>query len=362
MWQVSNDFITELRSPSMRMAVKVEANDGTILQVTSGEVQMDSTRSINRTCRLELIATDMSGQELFDYLMTPTLELTVSRGLYVNGVPEYVPLGVFSADTVDMNMEVQGVVNFNGSDRSKKITRAKFVDPYQIGANVSLSEALRNLLVSRWAPVATDFSNLTENTTAQVIFEAGSSSDPWQQARTMLVDYGYDLNFNGNGVCRATAIPDPAKQDPVFDFSTATTNLVTGGDLRGTFENTYNGVVAVGEGTDIVTPVRAEVWDEDTTSPTYFGGGFGAIPYFYSSPLLTSYDVAFKAASTMLAKIKGRTQQLSWPAIVNPALEPLDVVSVTFNGHTSVCVLDQITIPLKPTDTMTANAREVQIG
>jgi hypothetical protein len=361
MYAVSSGFLTALRSSAMKVAVKVEANDGTILQVVSGDVQMDATRAITRTCTLEVIASSMSGQELFDYLMTPTLELTVSRGLYVAGSPEYVPLGVFSADTVEMSLDISGVVRFSGSDRSKKISRARFVDPYQIGSSVVLADAMTALLQSRWSPTVTDFSNVDETTTAQTIFEAGDSSNPWEVARTMMTDYGFDLNFNGLGVCRATPLPDPSTKDVVFDFSADDASLVTGGDLRGSLENTYNGVIATGEGTDVSAPVRAEVWDDDPASPTYWGGGFGQIPLFYSSPLLTSTDMATKAATTMLAKVKGRSQQVQWPSIVNPALEPLDVVSVTFNGRTSICVLDQITIPLRATDTMTARAREVSV-
>jgi hypothetical protein len=59
----------------------------------------------------------------------------------------------------------------------------------------------------------------------------------------------------------------------------------------------------------------------------------------------------------MLAKLKGRVDGLSWSTVVNPALEPLDVIQMNVGGTTYKAVIDQLTIPLKATDAMTATAR-----
>lgn len=356
-----SDIGDALYAENIRVCVKVLVSDGTELSLADGSVSMDATRSITRTCELDVIPTNLSSKELFDYLMTPGLELTVYRGVYVNGEPEYVPLGVFSADNVEMSYTVQDVVKFQGSDRSKRIARNKFVSPYEIASGGDLATAVDDLLKNRWALTVTSLGNVSQTLGALQLFDGGESSNPWDNARKMMSDHGWDLNFNGEGVARAQAVPDPATVEPVFDFGTGETNMVTGGSLKGDFESTYNGVVVAGEGTGVASPIQVQVWDDDPTSPTFAGAAFGQVPMFYSSSLITSEAQAITAATTMLAKVKGRTQQVSWPAIVNPALEPLDVVAVTFGDRRSVMVLDSLRIPLRASAPMDATAREVKV-
>jgi hypothetical protein len=362
MYTVTSGFLDTLASGNMRVAVKVTTLDGTELAVSDGAVTMDARRNTTRTCELNLVPTaTLSADDIFDLVMEPDTEIAVYRGLYVNGIAEYVQLGVFSTDTATLPRDVQGQVRFSGSDRSKKISRSKFVDPYQITAGTSLATAMTDLLQSRWAYCQVDFSNVSESVTANLVFEAGESSDPWQEARAIMSDYGYDLHFNGDGIAVAQVVPDPATSDVAFNFGSGDTNLVLGGDLNGSTENVYNGVIAVGEGSGVATPVRGIAWDTDPNSPTYYLSGFGLSPFFFSSPLLTTQALADSAAASLLALMKGKLQKLSWPAVVNPALEPLDVVSLTYGDTLSVVVLDSLTIPLKASDSMSANARQVQL-
>lgn len=362
MYPVSQNFQNVVHSGNMVSSVQVVTSTGVTLSISDGSVEMDSRRGITRTASLTVTPTaTQSLTQLFTLLMTPDLELTISRGLYVNGAVEYVPLGVFSTDSCEYSLSVAGSLSWSGSDRAKKISRSRFTDPYQINASTKLADAGVYLLLSRWGLVNWNFSNVTETVDATVIFEAGESTDPWECARKLFSDHGYDLNFDGNGIARAVNVPDPATVAPVFDFSSGTTSMLLDAVVKGSLESTYNGVIATGEGTNVSSPVRFESWDEDVNSPTYWRGTFGRVPFFYSSPLLTTAAKAQRASQRLLYKVKGRSQGFEFPTIVNPALEPLDVVSVTVNGVTSRIVLDRLTIPLKPTDSMTAVARETSI-
>lgn len=323
---------------------------------------MDSRRGITRACDLELTPTTaLSAEDVYALVMRPQTEIVVERGLMVDGVAVYVPLGVFSTDTAEIDKATSGSVKWTGSDRSKKIARARFTDPFQIASGTSLATAGAALLADRWASVATDFALVAETLGAGIVYEAGADSDPWASARTLFADHGYDLHFDGIGTARATPIPDPATSPPSFSFGSGETSLVLGAQRKGTLEQTYNGVIASGEGSEVTTPVRFEAWDTDPASPTYYGSGMGKVPYFYSSPLLTDVDKCEQAARTLLAKVKGKTEQLSWPAVVNPAIEPLDVVSVTIGGVTSVAVIDSLTMPLRASEPMTAIARQTKV-
>lgn len=366
MWAVTDAFLAALRSPSMRVSTRVVAVDQdaneTPLRAAAGNVTMDAGRAIIRTCTLELTATDtMTVDEVFALVMDPGIEVRVERGLVVNGTPERVPLGVFATDSATMSRRVSGAISWSGSDRSKKIARARFISPYQIAAGTNLATAITNLLTSRWQYTPINLSNVTGTVNAAIVWEAGPNSDPWKEARALMADYGYDLNFDGAGTVRAQPVPDPATTTPAFDYGAGETNLVTDATLSGTLERTYNGVIASGEGTDVATPVRAVVWDDDPASPTYYLSGFGQVPYFYSSPQLTTAAQCATAANTILARVKGRAQGLSWSSVVNPALEPLDVVTATLRGSTSRVVIDQLTIPLKASEDARAVARETTV-
>lgn len=361
MYAVSQGFLTALQGQQIYSSILVTTTDGTTLPIASGAVTMDSRRDITRTCELELIPNGRTAKQLYDLVMGSNTELTVRRGIQVNGAVEYVPLGVFSTDGAEYSKSVQGLVRWSGSDRSKRVSRARFIDPYSITSGTSLVTAGTALLQSRYANIPCNFSNIPTNVLvgANITYDAGADSDPWASARSLFADYGYDLNFDGSGNARAVSIPDPATTAPAFDFGSTTTNLVTGGSVQGSMESAYTGVIASGEGSEVVTPVRAIAWDTDPNSPTYYQSGLGQVPYFYSSPLLTTVDACTLAANTILARIKGRTDQFAWPAIVNPALEPLDVVTVTLGGVKSTLVIDSLTIPLKATDEMSATARLV---
>lgn len=362
MYSVSSAFITALANPNMVSGVLVTTNTGVTLTVADGRVEMDTRRNITRTAELTITPSGtLDTVALYNLVMTPDVEITIYRGLLVGASYEYVPLGVFSTDQAEYNANVSAHVKWYGSDRSKKISRARFVDPYQITSGTTLAAAGTALLQSRWPLVAVNFSNVLETIGANITFEAGPNSDPWQVARQLFGDYGYDLNFDGLGIARAQAVLDPASVAPAFDFGAGTTQLVLDATVQGSLEQTYNGVIASGEGSEVATPVRAEVWDTDPNSPTYYQGGYGRVPYFYSSPLLNTAGLCAVAATKILALLKGRTGSLTWPSVVNPALEPLDVVSLTLKGVTSRCVIDTLSVPLKPDEPMTASARETSI-
>lgn len=340
------------------VAIQGSGTDTITMLVSEGSVTMDAGRNITRTAELTFVpTTTMSAQQIYQYLMRPGVEIQIKRGLKVDGATEYVPLGVFVTDTADYSKGASASVKWSGSDRSKRISRAKFVDPFQIKSGTTLADAGTALIRSRYPSTVCDFSNVTATIQANVVFEAGDSSDPWACARNLFADHGYDLNFNGIGTARAVSVLDPNETDVDFDFGAGTTNLVTTADISGTLENTYNGVIATAESSGNYLPARAIVWDRDPTSPTCIFNGMGTVPYFYSSPSLVTEAMCQTAATTMLNKLKGRTDQFQWATIVNPALEPLDVVTVTINGTTSRLVIDSLTIPLKPADAMTATAR-----
>ena len=134
---------------------KVEVWNGdlklTELDIDSGQVNISANSAIRRTCEIHLV-TPRSSDNLvpdndFDYLSPYGNELKVYRGIrYSNGTEEYVPLGVFVMTDVDINDSNEGVdINVSGEDRSLRVSRNKWLEPYQI-TNGPLETAISNLL------------------------------------------------------------------------------------------------------------------------------------------------------------------------------------------------------------------------
>ena len=100
------------------------------------------------------------------------------------------------------------------------------------------------------------------------------------------------------------------------------------------------------------------VVDDDPSSPTVWGGPFGKKPRFYTSPLLLSGGQAEATAADMLSRVTGYIANVSITQIVNPALEPGDVIElVTLDGVKQRHIIDTVPIPLSATESQSLTTR-----
>jgi hypothetical protein len=134
-----------------------------------------------------------------------------------------------------------------------------------------------------------------------------------------------------------------------------------------TREGVYNAVVATGEAGDTTAPARAVAYNLDPDSPTYYNGSFGPVPMFYSSPFITTNTQALAAATTLLRQQLGLPYQVDLSSVANPALEPYDVLAIKYpkrgrwrSLRTETHIIDEVTIPLVPTQPVTLKTREQQ--
>jgi hypothetical protein len=126
---------------------------------------------------------------------------------------------------------------------------------------------------------------------------------------------------------------------------------------------TYNGVIYIIEGAEVPVPIRVEVFDEDSTSPTYRFGKFGEVPIFVNSNLLRTEAEAIIAASSLLNLYIGAQETISWNSLVDPTLDVQDVVYIKAEGAKvdRVVIIDSLSIPLTPEASMSAVARTVRV-
>lgn len=368
MYPVTSTFKETIRKSHV-IKTKIEIYDtanGTILstaQPISGEVTIDNRRSIRRMCSLEFVDSDgtlVPTNNRSSVLLPYNREIKIYRGLvYADGTEELVPLGVFIVTNVEISDTAQGVrITVNGSDRSLRLTRAKFINhDFYIDSGTAKETAIENMLRYRYPQIQVVFP-ATNQTTALLYPTLDQSSDPWREALKIAESAGMDLYFDENGICRMRPIPNPDLGTPVMTYEDGSESVLTQLSRSLSSEETYNGVIFTGEGTNLSIGVIGEAWDENPSSPTY-RYTYGETPKFMSSPTVLTTAEATDAALAELRKVIGATEMISWDQLVNPAHDVYDLVKVTRSpsGVDATLMLDSITIPLEPTATMNAVGR-----
>ncbi len=364
---VSARFLEAVRS-SHRIVSQVEVLfDGDVLgpfPATGGTVTLDGNANIRGSCDVAFVDDGTLGlvpNAPTDALSVYGQELRVSRGIaYPDGSTELVSLGVLGIQDVDVNDTPQGVeIRVNGRDRSQKVTDARFEEPYQISAGTDHNTALVAVIAAGVADLSYDLSAVTA-TTAQLL--AAEQDDRWAFAQEMVKTRGYLLYFNGDGdvVTEVIALPTGAA---VVDLTEGEDGVLLSAGRRWTRDGTFNRVIATGENTGEGAPARGVATDDNPLSPTYYYGSFGKVPRFYTSSFITTDAQALDAATGILNKELGTSKTVNFGAIVNPALEPNDIVRIAREraGIDENHVIDSLTIPLAADEAMTGQTRALQV-
>lgn len=375
MYSVTSAFLAAVKT-SHKIATKVEVWGPLGLEETitdyvdGGSVSVDARRETRRTCQITL--GDLDGTltpETATDLLNPlsSRELRLYRGVDFGTTQEYVPLGVFRITKTTPSEGDNGLkIVVDGSDRSWRVKRAQFSGPYTVASGTAVEDAIADLLFDRYPQVVTSFPSTGAVTPALALGVGGTNNtNPWAAAQKMATDAGFDLYFNNEGTAVMYQTSDLYTATPVVSYGPDEAEVILSSTREWDAESTYNGVIATGEGSGLTAAVRAEVWDEDPTSPTYRYGPFGEIPEMYSSSLIRTAVQAEAAASERLRRNLGTGGKLSWTQVVNPAHDGSDVVSVvrpTLNVN-DIFVLDSFTIPLKASEAAQAYGRtRVLIG
>lgn len=379
MYPVSDAFLSAVRRSHIAVT-KVDIYDvanGKLIatpQVVGGEVTIDNRRAVRRQCTVELVDNDGSWvptNPKSSTLLVFNREMRVYRGIqFADGTQELVPLGVFSITDVDIEDGKTGVrISVMGSDRSLVVMEAKFTDhSFWIASGTAKEDAISNILKSRYPSIICQFPQ-TGQVTGLLYPTLDQSSDPWKEASAIASSAGMDLYFDEKGTARMRPIPGGAVIDGVWvpsaTLGRAVATYADGADAVFTSlsrklsrQDSYNGVIYTGEGTNLTLGVIGTAWDDDPSSPTY-RKTYGEKPKFMSSSTVLTSAEALIAAKAELLKVIGASETVKWNQIVNSAHDAYDVVKVTrsASGIDSSFVIDTITIPFDPKSTMSAEGR-----
>lgn len=337
------------------------------LDIGNGSVDVSVTKAVRRTCSVSLYTSRESNNLVpdtdFDYLTPFGNELRLYRGVeFEDGSREYVPLGVFVILEVSIQDTNDGVlIQIQGEDRGAIISRNKWTKAYQMVSG-SLESSILALLQDRYTDVQTNFPT-TNVTIQQVILGAEKSNDPWKDAIEICELGGYDLFFDVNGVATMRQFPSLDGSPVVALFQEGEGNVITSLSRDISTRDTYNGIIYTIEGSNITTPLKVEVWDEDPASPTYRYGVFGQAPTFVTSNILATQAEAVQAASLLLYKYIGAQENISFDSLVDPTLDVNDVIYVRSDGAKvdRLAIIDELQIPLTIDGQMSTKTRVVRV-
>lgn len=337
----------------------------TLDTVTAGQVTLDQTAASRGRADLTLAVdptADLIPDDATDPLAPYGDEMRVYRGVtYPDATVELVSLGIFRLDEVTVSDSGENLeLRVSGLDRSARVIDARFETSGQIDAGTNVTTAIQTLLTSIGIN-ALDL-DATSHTTPLTAYEAGG--DRWALAQDLAKAAGMDLYFDGDGVCVMRQIT-LAADNPVATLSEGDDGVLLTATRSWTRAGAFNAVIATGEKAADTAPPSGIAKDLNPASPTYYLGRFGQVPRFYSSPLLTTDAQCADAAASILAREIGTTQTIDFGAIVNPALEPGDVATITRERAKvtrEAHVIDSLTIPLTHDQQMTGKTRAVQVA
>jgi hypothetical protein len=331
--------------------------------VERGTVTLDSSAAIRGRCELEIIDDGTLGlipETASDLLAPYGNELRIARGIrYPDGNAEVVSLGIFRIRTVDVAEDDQGVrITVTGLDRFSRFVDARFEGPYSIAAATNAITAIEDLATAAWPGVSTSLGTTT--LTVSAIAEEGE--DRGELMHRIATDIGQELYFDGDGTLTLSPAALPS-DTPDWTLSEGENGLLISAARSWDAERIYNRVIASGEPIDDAAPVRGVATDDNPDSPTYYYGAFGPRPRFYVSQMITTEDQASDAAAAILSRALGSSQQVRFGSVVNPLMQPGEVVRITREriGLSESHVIDQLVIPLSAEEQMTGSTRVVEV-
>lgn len=315
---------------------------GVELKVIDGSVELDATADIRGAGSVTLAEAWPTVRNLS--LAPFGAEVFLARGIDLGGAGVlWAALGYFRISEIDQSDAERGPVGLTLEDRMSTIIDSRFTSPRQWLQGTTVGAIVDEIVLEIY-PNATivydDDSNLSQLGRSLIAEESR-----YEVLITLATGLGKIVYWNGEGKLVFESVPD--EDVPVWVVNAGPGGVMVKANRSLSRDGVYNAVVVTGEGADEITPVRAIAYDAQESSPTFFGGPFGRVPRFYSSPFITTQSQAEGAAVSLLRKSLGAPYDVGVSAVPNPALKPYDAIRVVYNdGTREMHVVERVTIPM----------------
>lgn len=319
------------------------------LSIVDGDVEFDASAEIRATTDLTVAAewpADIAS-ELNPY---GAYDLFVERGVvHGDGSREWVSLGYYRIDDLEQAEAPSGPITIAAPDRMAQILDERLEEPRQYDASASIRFLVEDLVHEVYPGLTVTIEGFDPDValgTSRIVDE-----NRYEFLNDIAKAHGCVMHFDYDGTFVMKPVPEPTL--PVATVSGGPGGVLVRRRRRLTRKGLYNAVVANGEQVGEEDPVRGVARNTNPLSPTRWGGPFGHVPRLYDSSFLKTDEQCQNAAQAMLDRITGLPYTVSFEQVPNPALEPLDPVSIEGELH----VLDRMSIPLIATRTMRAETR-----
>lgn len=315
---------------------------GTDMRLIDGEVELDATADIRGAGSVTLAEKWPTSRNIT--LAPYGSEVFLARGVDLGGAGVlWAALGYFRISEVEQDDSAKGPVALSLEDRMSTIIDSRFLAPRQWLQGTTVGDIVNEVVLEIY-PSATieydDDSYLSELGRSLIVEESR-----YEVLTTLATGLGKIVYWNGEGKLIFETIPD--EDSPIWVVNAGPGGVMVESQRSLSRDGVYNAVVVTGEGADELTPVRAVAYDAQESSPTFFGGPFGQVPRFYSSPFITTQPQAEGAAVNLLRQSLGAPYDVGVSAVPNPALKPYDVIRVVYNdGTRELHIVEKVTIPL----------------
>lgn len=337
---------------------------GVPINLIDGAISQDGKADVQGSVEL----TTNGGLNVFAQQPTDTLtpygnELFIECGVNLdNGSAEVVSQGYFRIDSVEQSNAPFGEIRITAYDRMKGIVDARLTAPISFIAGTTV-ESIFSILIFEVYPDATiefvDPAFAASTLTSTQIAE----ENRFEFLQNIVTSNGSIMYWDYRGILVIKPSPDPTLS--VWEVNAGAYGVLVSSTRALTREGVYNGVVALGESVNETPPVSALVVDNDSGSPTYWFGNFGKVPRFFTSSFITTEGQAVTAAQGILKKALGLPNFVNFTSISNPALEPLDAITIDQLDTVAIHVIETLVTPLTAERVMTATTRRqvnLQLG
>lgn len=370
---VSTDFLATLRG-SHKTFTRARVLDsfqtgiapvgGVEVNVIDGAVSLDSGANIRGTVELTTNGgVNVFPQRSIDYLTPYGNELFIECGIELpNGSQEVVSQGYFRIDSVEQSNAPHGVIRVTGYDRMKGIVEARLTIPMSFVTGTSVSSIFDTLILEVYPSATIEFED-ANFASSQLTSTQVAEEDRFEFLNNIVTSSGNVMYWDYRGILVIKAVPDPTAS--VWEVNAGAYGVLVDSTRAITREGVYNAVVALGESVNSTPPVRAIAFDNDSNSSTYWFGDFGKVPRFFSSSFITTYAQALSAAQSLLKKTLGLPYSVNFASISNPALEPLDAITIDQLDIVAIHVVETLIIPLNVKNPLRATTRRqasLQLG
>lgn len=324
----------------------------TLDTVIGGSVNADADASVLRDATAVCIdeTGDLTPREARDLLAPFGVEFAPYRGVLLpDGTQEWVPLGVFPLLRHGIE-DLDGAVRLTltGLDRA---VRAEGSLGYSVGvsAGTPLEVAIVDRLLARKVPGMTAQTWATGYVTPALVIPG--DRDVWGEARRMARDAGGWLHHDRLGRLVMNPYPTVAGNGARHYREGADATFADARRVLDT-DDLVNVIVVEGTNTALGSPLVVEVADRDPNSPTSVDR-IGRQVATLRSERVGSIAQAQAAGMAELARRLGATETVTFAAVPDPTLDPLDPILITREPLGLVgraTLVESIRIPLSPDD------------